>query len=114
MALGVDGEIKWGWGGISLLDKDVELFNLGEENITIQIRYSGDVRSDFAWGDVHISTVHQGESEPMTIGVGPATDDAVLRLAWLDIDNGAAVLNLAAHCLTPEVAGACGPGFDEG
>ena len=114
LALGVDGEIKWGWGGISLPDKDVELFNLGEENITIQIRYSGDVRSDFAWGDVHISTVHQGESEPMTIGVGPATDDAVLRLAWLDIDNGAAVLNLAAHCLTPEVAGACGPGFDEG
>jgi hypothetical protein len=72
------------------------------------------VRSDFAWGDVLVSTVHPGEVEPMTIGVGPATDDAVLRLAWLDLDNGAAVLNLAAHCLTPEVVGDCGPGFDEG
>ena len=114
LALGVGGEIEWGWGGIALLDKDVELFNLGDENITIQVRYSGDVRSDFAWGDVLVSTVHPGEVEPMTIGVGPATDDAVLRLAWLDLDNGAAVLNLAAHCLTPEVVGDCGPGFDEG
>jgi len=50
----------------------------------------------------------------MTISAGPATDDAVLRLAWLDLDNGAAVLNLAAYCLTPEAVGACGPGFGEG
>ena len=114
LALGVGGEIEWGWVGIALPDKDVELFNLGEENITVQVRYSGDVHPSFAWGDVLVSTVHPGEVEPMTIGVGPATEDAVLRLAWLDLDNGAAVLNLAAYCLTPEAVGACGPGFGEG
>ncbi len=114
LALSVGGEIEWGWGGIAILDKDVELFNLGEENITVQVRYSGDVRSDFAWGDVIIPTVHPGEFESVEIAVGAANDSAVLRLAWFDIDSGAAVLNLAAHCLTPEVVDACGPGLGEG
>ena len=114
LALGVGGEIEWGWVGIALPDKDVELFNLGDENITIVVSFSGDVPSEFAWGVVYVPTVHPGEFESVTIGVGPATDDAVLRLAWLDVDNGAAVLNPAAYCLTPEVVDACGSGFGEG